>query len=439
MQRIALISDHASPLGVIGGVDAGGQNIYVAHVAKQLAERGLDVDVYTRRDNPHLPDVVPIGARIRVIHVPAGPPVEVPKERLLPYMGVFADDVIARLRRETATVDLMHANFFMSGDVALRVKRRLGIPFVVTFHALGRVRRLHQGAADGFPDARVAIEDTLARRADLLIAECPQDADDLRTLYRADAKRIAIVPCGFDADEFRPVARAAARARLGWPDDAFVVLQLGRLVPRKGIDTVIDALARMPPDPRRPARLYVVGGSQYAPDPARDPELARLAACARDAGIAERVTFVGRRDRDALHLYYSAADVFVTTPWYEPFGITPVEAMACATPVVGSDVGGIRTTVEHGVTGYLVPPRDPAALAERLVQLRARPEHCAALGAAGFRRAHRLYTWHDVAGRLVALYRDVARAPRAGATAGAARHTPVAPVARALAGRKENA
>ena len=269
MQRIALISDHASPLGVIGGVDAGGQNIYVARVAKQLAERGLDVDVYTRRDDPHLPDVVPIGARIRVIHVPAGPPVEAPQERPLPYIGAFADDVIARLRREAATVDLMHANFFMSGDVALRVKRRLGIPLVVTFHALGRVRRLHQGAADGFPDARVAIEDTLARRADLLIAECPQDADDLRTLYRADAKRIAIVPCGFDADEFRPVPRAAARARLGWPDDAFVVLQLGRLVPRKGIDTVIDALARMPPDLRRPARLYMVGGSRYAPDPAR--------------------------------------------------------------------------------------------------------------------------------------------------------------------------
>lgn len=307
-----MISDHASPLGVIGGVDAGGQNICVARVATQLAERGLDVDVCSRRDNPHLPDVVPIGARIRVIHVPAGPPAEVPRERLLPYMGAFADDVIARLRREAATVDLMHANFFMSGDVALRVKRRLGIPFVVTFHALGRVRRLRQGAADGFPDARVAIEDTLARRADLLIAECPQDADDLRTLYRADAKRLAIVPCGFDADEFRPVPRAAARARLGWPDDAFVVLQLGRLVPRKGIDTVIDALARrgtrrsqgecvMKGDDRK--RVPVTGGAGFLgshlcerlapaaarsrgrPPPARLPrdDVARHRACAHRA------------------------------------------------------------------------------------------------------------------------------------------------------------
>lgn len=155
-------------------------------------------------------------------------------------------------------------------------------------------------------------------------------------------------------------------------------------------------------------------------------------------GIADRVTFVGRRDRDALHLYYSAADVFVTTPWYEPFGITPVEAMACATPVIGSDVGGIRTTVEDGKTGYLVPPRDPAALAERLVQLRAQPDRCAALGRAGYERAHRFYTWRGVVDRLVDVYRDVAR-ERAGTTAATSRRTPVATTPAVLATRKENA
>ena len=333
----------------------------------------------------------------------------------------------------------MHANFFMSGDAALRVKRQLGIPLVTTFHALGRVRRLHQGDADGFPDARFAIEETLARRSDRVIAECPQDALDLTTHYRADAARIEIVPCGFDVRELRPTPRIDARAQLGWPQDAFVVLQLGRLVPRKGIDTVIDALARMPRDPRRPTHLYVVGGSQATPDPARDPELARLAGLAHDLGIANRVTFVGRRDRDTLHLYYSAADVFVTTPWYEPFGITPVEAMACATPVIGSHVGGIRTTVEDGKTGYLVPPRDPAALAARLVQLRAQPELGAALGRAGYLRAHRFYTWQGVADRLVDIYRDVARPRSAGASAGTGRRTPVSITSGALAHRKENA
>lgn len=150
------------------------------------------------------------------------------------------------------------------------------------------------------------------------------------------------------------------------------------------------------------------------------------------------MTFVGRRDRDALHLYYSAADVFVTTPWYEPFGITPVEAMACATAVIGSDVGGIRTTVDDGTTGYLVPPRDPAALAARLVQLRAQPDLCAALGRAGYLRAHRFYTWQGVADRLVDIYRDVAHAQRAGTSAGTGRRTPVATTRGVLAHRKEN-
>ncbi|GBH27401.1 transferase [Burkholderia vietnamiensis] len=432
-----MISEHASPLGVIGGVDAGGQNIYVANVAKQLAERGLDVDVYTRCDNAHLPEVVQIGPRMRVIHVPAGPPPDVPKERLRPYMGAFADYMIAGMRREPDPVDGMHANFFMSGEAGLRVKRRLGLPLVPTFHALGRVRRLHQGAADGFPDARFKIEDTLARRSDRLIAECPQDALDLTTHYRADAARIEIVPCGFDAQEFRPVPRADARAQLGWQQDAFVVLQLGRLVPRKGIDNVIDALARMPRDPQRPTHLYIVGGSQATPDPARDPELARLMAPAHDNGIADRVTFVGRRDRAALHLYSSAADGVVTTPWYEPFGITPVEAMACAAAVVGSDAGGIRTTVDDGGTGYLVPPRDPAALAARLLQLRAQPDLCAALGRAGYLRAHRFYTWRGVADRLVDVYRDVAYPQRAGTAA--TRRTPVSTTPGVPAHRKGNA
>lgn len=289
----------------------------------------------------------------------------------------------------------MHANFFMSGDAALRVKRRLGIPLVTTFHALGRVRRLHQGDADGFPDARFAIEDTLARRSDRVIAECPQDALDLMTHYHADTARIEIVPCGFDVRELRPTPRIDARAQLGWPQDAFVVLQLGRLVPRKGIDTVIDALARMPRDPQRPTHLYIVGGSQATPDPARDPELARLAGLAHELGIANRVTFVGRRDRDTLHLYYSAADVFVTTPWYEPFGITPVEAMACATPVIGSHVGGIRTTVEDGTTGYLVPPRDPAAQRRRVGRRRSPHPRVDHIGRARPSQGERMMKGHD--------------------------------------------
>lgn len=418
MKKIALVSEHASPLGMIGGVDAGGQNIYVANVAKQLVQSGWHVDVFTRRDNPHLPETMSIGSGMRVVHVPAGPASEVPKENLLPYMGVFSDFMVDYFKRETVPYDVMHANFFMSGRAALSVKQRLDIPLVTTFHALGRVRRQYQGVADAFPDERFAIEDTLVTHSDRLIAECPQDLEDLTTLYPGDPRRIRVIPCGFDSDEFYPVPRLQARARLGWNPNEFAVLQLGRLVPRKGIDNVIEALARVPERTDRPTRLYVVGGDDYTPDAQRCPELARLMRRAREAGVAERVTFVGRRDRDALRLFYSAADVFVTTPWYEPFGITPVEAMACATPVIGSDVGGIRTTVAHGLTGYLVPPRDPASLAQRLMELRAQPEQAEAMGLAGCQRARRHYTWDSVAAQLAAVYEELRIAARRPARAG---------------------
>uniref|UniRef100_A0A173GZV6 Glycosyl transferase family 1 n=1 Tax=Pandoraea faecigallinarum TaxID=656179 RepID=A0A173GZV6_9BURK len=413
-----MISEHASPLAAIGGVDAGGQNIYVANVARQLVSRGYRVDIFTRRDAPSLPDVVPVGRNIRVVHVPAGPPREIPKEQLLPHMHEFAEFMVRYCAQATPGYDILHANFFMSGQVGMRVRQVLDIPLVVTFHALGQVRRQCQGASDTFPDERIQIERALARTADAIIAECPQDEADLVSLYDADPHRIEIVPCGFDAHEFHPVTRANARAALGWDDDEFAILQLGRLVPRKGIDNVIHALRILLDDAacERNVRLHVVGGPDYNVDFSHCEELARLARLAGDLGVADHVDFVGRRDRDALRDFYSAADVFVTTPWYEPFGITPVEAMACATPVIGSDVGGIRTTVVDGETGFLVPAKHPEALAERLAQLR--DDRCLAhrLGLAGARRANRHFTWSGVADQLCAVYSRLASAQRSKAT-----------------------
>lgn len=418
MQKIALISEHASPLAAIGGVDAGGQNIYVANVARQLVSRGYRVDVFTRRDDPSLPPVVPVGHNIRVIHVPAGPPRDIPKEQLLPYMGEFADFMVRHCAQTKPGYDILHANFFMSGQVGMRVRQVLDIPLVMTFHALGHVRRQNQGASDTFPEERIEIENALVRTADVIIAECPQDKIDLLTLYDADPRRIEIVPCGFDASEFHPVPRAEARAALGWDPDEFAILQLGRLVPRKGIDNVIRALRVMLDEVGcgRRVKLHVVGGPDYRVDLDRCAELARLSTLAHELGVAEHVDFVGRRDRDALRNFYGAADVFVTTPWYEPFGITPVEAMACATPVIGSDVGGIRTTVVDGETGFLVPPKHPEALAARLAQLR--DDRCLAhrLGLAGARRANRHFTWSGVAEQLCAVYARLAGTQRGKAT-----------------------
>ena len=406
--RIALISEHASPLATLGGVDGGGQNVYVDHLARQLAARGHEVDVFTRRDAEGLPQATCLRPGARVVHVDAGPAAFVRKEELLPFMGDFADVVLRHARRRA--YDVIHANFFMSALVGAEVKRATRTPLVVTFHALGRVRRLHQGGADSFPEERLRIEDRAVAEADRIIAECPQDEDDLRLHYCAGPSRIATIPCGFDPAEFWPTDKARARDALGIGRDERVVLQLGRMVPRKGVDNVVRGLARLRSGHGIAARLLIVGGEPGG-GPESTPEIGRLRGVADAEGVADAVTFVGSRGRDALRLYYAAADVFVTTPWYEPFGITPVEAMACGTPVVGAAVGGIRTTVLDGETGYLVPPDDPDALAERLARLFRRPELIRLFGAQAYRRAHALYTWGRVAGAIADVYGEVVNPP----------------------------
>ena len=401
--RIALISEHASPLAAPGSIDCGGQNVYVANLARELALAGAHVDIFTRRDAPGQKQLVQFCERVRVVHVPAGPARYVPKEQLLPWMPHFARFVTRFARRQALPYDIAHANFFMSGMVAQQLKLALGIPYVITFHTLGQVRRLAQGALDAFPPERTRIETALMRQADRIIAECAQDRLDMEHLYGAAPERITIAPCGFDPGELWPVPRAAARAQLGLPPGRFVVLQLGRMVPRKGVDTVIQGLALLRERHGVDAELVVAGGGQAGDD----PELTRLAQLTHQLGLDGQVRFVGQQPRAALRLWYGAADVFVTTPWYEPFGITPVEAMACARPVIGSEVGGIKSTVVDGLTGFLIPSRDPRALAERLAQLHADPALALRMGEAGLQRAYRHYTWRAVAQQAAAIYAAV--------------------------------
>ncbi|HVK53630.1 MAG TPA: glycosyltransferase family 1 protein [Burkholderiales bacterium] len=405
MQKIAIISEHASPLALVGGIDSGGQNVYVAHVARQLARQGHTVDIFTRDDSGARPVVVDWHKNIRVIHVPAGPAHFIEKEKLLAYMAQFGRFTVRFARRERIPYDIVHANFFMSGIPAMYLKEALGIPFVITFHALGRVRRLSQGEADSFPDSRFAIEEQLMGEASKILAECEQDKEDMMHLYGADESKIDVIPCGFDPEEFWPVP-VNARKHLGFKEEEFIVLQLGRMVPRKGVDNVIRGMALLKRKHGIDGRLVVVGGNSSEPDPRTTPEIGKLMELAEDEGMEKQVTFTGQRCRTVLRYFYSAANVFVTTPWYEPFGITPIEAMACGTPVIGSAVGGIKHTVIHGETGYLTPPNDPEALADRLADLHRDPELAVRLGQAGLKRVNQHFTWRSVAKKIVGAYED---------------------------------
>jgi D-inositol-3-phosphate glycosyltransferase len=412
MRTIAIISEHASPLADLGGVDSGGQNVYVAQIARNLASLGYQVDIFTRRDDKALPEIYDWTDRIRVIHVPAGPAEYVRKEDLFSYMGAFSAYMIDFLQRQGKPYDLVHANFWMSALVAADIKRALGIPFVVTFHALGRVRRQYQGRNDGFPDARFDAEQRIVQEADGIVAECPQDRDDLIHFYTADPARIREIPCGFDPRELWPINRRAAQRQVGLRGNEWTVLQLGRMVPRKGVDTAIRGFAQMLREHDVEARMLVVGGASREPDVSLTPEIGRLRQIAAEEGVLDHVLFSGRRNREELKYYYSAAHVFISTPWYEPFGITPLEAMACGTPVIGARVGGIKHTVLDGETGYLVPPRDPQAIADCLIDLYRNPAKLERFRQGSLRRVHEYFTWHKVSQSLADFYEQVLGATR---------------------------
>ena len=365
-KKIAFISDHASPLATLGGKDSGGQNVYVAEVAVQLSLLGYQVDIYTRAEDPTQDEIVYWKPNIRVIHIVAGPIAILPKEQLYDYMTEFSSNMISFIEDNHLQYHLVHAHFWLSGMVAIDVKKQLEIPFVVTFHALGAVRRLHQGCSDKFPKIREKIERDIIWQAERIIAECPNDLKDLIQHYQAPLDKIEIIPCGYNPTDFYPVDRKEAKKRLNLNPAFTYILQLGRMVKRKGIDNVIEAFSHAQhaiPE----LRLLVVGGNFQSEDD--QIEFDRLNHLCEELDLKDKVIFTGQKNRDMLRYYYAASELFITTPWYEPFGITPLESMACGTPVIGADVGGISFTVRNGETGLLVAPQQPQQLSSAIVDL----------------------------------------------------------------------
>ena len=401
---IAFISDHASPLATIGGVDSGGQNVYVAEVARSLADLGYVVDIYTRSEDSTQDQVVDFAPGIRVIHVPAGPQRPVPKEQLYGYMDVFASEMVDFITEHQLSYTLVHAHFWLSAMVAMQLKKDLSLPFVVTFHALGAVRRIHQGNSDKFPKERIAIEKDAMWEAEMIIAECPNDMKDMINLYHAPGEKIEIVPCGYSPKDFYPVKMEEAKDVLGLDKNLRYILQLGRIVPRKGIDNVIEAFASVQqgiPD----VRLLIVGGSPE--DMQVNSEFDRLKKMCQKFQIENKVIFTGQQPRELLKYYYAASELFITTPWYEPFGITPLESMACGTPVIGADVGGIPFTIRKGVTGELIPPRQPEELANTIVRLITDKYTRKEMSRAAIDHVKTSFTWKSVARHISDLYVDI--------------------------------
>jgi D-inositol-3-phosphate glycosyltransferase len=384
--RVAMISEHASPLATLGGTDAGGQNAHVAELSAAVAAQGHEVRVYTRRDDERLPPVVSLDNGVEVVHVPAGPATAVPKDELMPYIGDFAEWMAADWRTGRRP-DVAHAHFWMSGLAAVTAGRG-DVPVVQTFHALGSVKRRHQGAADTSPPHRVAYERQLGHAVDRIVVQCQDEIRELLLLGLPRA-RMALIPSGVNTGRFHPEGPAVPRGARRR------ILSVGRLVERKGFEDVIRAMTRVPD-----AELIIVGG----PDRYAD----RLRELATRCGVADRVTLAGAVPAEEMPAWYRSADVLAAAPWYEPFGLTPLEAMACGVPVVGTAVGGLVDTVVEGVTGDLVPPRDPRALGWALRRLLGDDVRRHSYSAAAVDRATHSYSWRRVATQMSTLYANVA-------------------------------
>jgi glycosyltransferase involved in cell wall biosynthesis len=391
--RVALVSEHASPLAALGGADAGGQNVHVAALAAALADLGATVDVYTRRDDGGLPPSVDVVPGVTVHHVAAGPARPLPKDHLVPYLPALTRGLEEAwsLRRP----DVVHAHFWMSGICALNAAPG-AVPVLQTYHALGTVKRRHQGHADTSPRCRLAAECRIADEAAHIIATSSDEVFELRRMG-AESRSISVIPCGVDLDRFTPDGPAEQRS--GRPR----IVCVSRFVERKGLDDVVRAL------PLLPDYELVIAGGPARDQLDRDPVARGLRAVAEAEGVADRLSLRGSIGRDAVPALLRSADVVCCTPWYEPFGIVPLETMACGVPVVATAVGGLIDTVVHGVTGLHVPPRRPDAIADAVASIADRPELRDELGAAGRARAEARYGWPRIGAASLDIYRAVLR------------------------------
>jgi D-inositol-3-phosphate glycosyltransferase len=408
--RIAMLSVHTCPLATLGGKETGGMNVYVRDLSRELARRGHHVDVYTRSQDPSLPRIRSgLGHGARVIHLPAGPEHPYDKHLVYDHLPEFVDGVLAQAEADAAHYDVLHSHYWLSGVVARELRRRWGTPIAHMAHTLGKMKNaVAQRPEERETARRIAVETEIVRSADALVAATPVEREQLEQLYAADRGRIRVISPGVDIERFHPIPAAHAQEHIGICPDRRTILFVGRIEPLKGIDNLLRAMARIAekcPDLREGLCVSIVGGDL---DRVReDDEMMRLQELREELGIGDIVTFLGARDQDMLQYYYSAAEMVVMPSDYESFGMVALEAMACGTPVIASDVGGLAFLVKQGRTGYRVPARDPAALAAKITRLltdeglRRRIGQRAACWAES-------YAWPRIADQIEALYAELA-------------------------------
>jgi D-inositol-3-phosphate glycosyltransferase len=410
IERVAMISVHSCPLATLGGKETGGMNVYVRDLTRELARRGILVDVYTRSQDPNIPQVTGrrrLGDGARVVHIPAGP--EQPRDKNLVFddLPEFVERARAFADAENLRYDVIHSHYWLSGWAARDLRESWQAPIVQMFHTLGHFKNLVAAPDERETDWRIEVERQVMQSADRLIAATPLEMSQMNALYGADEAKICVVPPGVDRQLFRPIPRAEAQAHLGMPPNHHVVTFVGRIQPLKGIDVLIHAMKLVTqqfPNWQKDLCVCVIGGDGAGGPETEQTETQRLDQLRHELGIGELVVFMGARDQDQLVWHYSAADVVVMPSHYESFGMVALEAMACGTPVIGADVGGLSFSIQNGFNGFLVPGRDPQALADKILLVLKHPFLREQLGEQAVRSTER-YDWSHIASEILCAYR----------------------------------
>lgn len=406
LKRLAILSVHTSPLARLGGSKTGGMNVYVREIAQEFGRRGIGVDIFTRKAEPDLPSVdYSLGSNVRVIHITAGAEQALGPDDIYPLVPEFTAGALAFTTTENCKYDLIYSHYWLSGLVAQALREVWGIPFVQMFHTLGHMKnRIGIAPVSSLaPDVRIHSETRIVGWSNRIIAATSAEQSQLLWLYRADRRKIVTVPPGVNTERFSPIPRIEAQASLGLPDECQMLLFVGRLEPLKGVDNILFALDRLhrhSPHLLQNVRFAIIGGE---PD---STEMVQLRQFSSELEVGEYVHFLGAKEQEQLPLYYAASLAVMMPSDYESFGMVALEAMACGTPVIASRVGGLAYLIRDGETGFLVPVREPAALAECIATLLVNPQKREEMGQAAASLAHQ-YTWSVIADRLLPVFQDV--------------------------------
>jgi len=405
-----MISYHTCPLATLGGKDTGGMNVYVREISKQLGRIGISVDVFTRSQDEHVPHVVhDLGFGNRVIHVPAGPEVPLPKKDLSEHIPKFVENILTFVDEKSLRYDVIHSHYWMSGIAARDLKAAWDIPIVHMFHTLGLMKNRIAGEGEFEGDYRIKGEREVLRHADKVTAATRAELAQLQWLYEVKTDNVVIIPPGVDTGRFYPIPMEDAREYLSVSTCPRMLLFVGRIEPLKGVGTLIEAISEMREDgflDDAEVCLVIIGGDASVSEELMSHEMARLLNLREKYGLQDVVTFLGKRSQDTLPNYYSAADVVVVPSHYESFGMVALEAMACGTPVVASQVGGLAYLIKDGETGYHVRNQEPGELADRLMRVLQDDDLHASMSenAAAYAKN---YSWKTIAEQVMGLYDEL--------------------------------